>query len=133
MNIIDLQDDIDAIEEMIIKYDEGNDIVYGVRDDRTSDSFFKRKTAHVFYKMMKMMGIRIVYNHADFRLMSKRAVEQFSNYEETNIFIRGMIPLIGYKTDIVYYERKKRAAGKSKYPISKMASLAFEGITSFSS
>ncbi|WP_414732173.1 glycosyltransferase family 2 protein [Acetobacterium carbinolicum] len=128
----DLQDDTDVIEEMIDKYYLGNDVVYGVRNDRSTDSFIKRTTATVHYKLMKMMGIKTITNHADFRLMSKRAVAQFSNYRETNIYLRGMIPLIGYKTDCVYYQRKMRSAGESKYPFWKMLSLSFEGITSFS-
>lgn len=128
----DLQDDVNVIEEMIDKFHDGNDIVYGVRNDRSSDSFFKRFTAQSFYKLMAAMGVKTVYNHADFRLMSKRAVEQFSKYEETNLFLRGMMPLIGYKTDNVYYERKERVAGESKYPLKKMLALAFNGISSFS-
>lgn len=128
----DLQDDVSVIEEMVDKYHEGKDIVYGVRADRKNDSFFKRTTAQGFYKVMSMMGVKTVYNHADFRLMSKRAVEQFSKYEETNLFLRGMMPLIGYETDSVYYERKERVAGESKYPLKKMLALAWNGITSFS-
>ncbi|MBE5853370.1 MAG: glycosyltransferase family 2 protein [Lachnospiraceae bacterium] len=128
----DLQDDVTVIEEMIDKFHDGNDIVYGVRNDRSSDSFFKRMTAQGFYKMMAVMGVKTVYNHADFRLMSKRAVEQFSQYKETNLYLRGMMPLIGYKTDSVYYERKERVAGESKYPLKKMLALAFNGISSFS-
>ncbi len=128
----DLQDDVDVIEEMIDKFHAGNDIVYGVRKDRSKDSFFKRFTAQSFYKMMAAMGVKTVYNHADFRLMSKRAVEQFSKYQETNLFLRGMMPLIGYQTDCVYYERKERVAGESKYPLKKMLALAFNGISSFS-
>lgn len=128
----DLQDDVTVIEEMIDKFHDGNDIVYGVRNDRSSDSFFKRMTAQGFYKMMAVMGVKTVYNHADFRLMSKRAVEQFSKYKETNLYLRGMMPLIGYKTDSVYYERKERVAGESKYPLKKMLALAFNGISSFS-
>ena len=128
----DLQDDVNVIEEMIDKFHDGNDIVYGVRNDRSSDSFFKRFTAQSFYKLMAAMGVKTVYNHADLRLMSKRAVEQFSKYEETNLFLRGMMPLIGYKTDNVYYERKERVAGESKYPLKKMLALAFNGISSFS-
>ena len=128
----DLQDDVSVIEEMVDKYHDGNDIVYGVRSDRRSDSFFKRFTAQSFYKMMSTMGVETIYNHADFRLMSKRAVEQFSQYTESNLFLRGMIPLIGYQTDSVYYERKERVAGESKYPLKKMIALAFTGITSFS-
>lgn len=128
----DLQDDVAAIEEMIDKYHEGKDIVYGVRNDRSSDSFFKRTTAQGFYKIMGAMGVKTVYNHADFRLMSQRALEQLSKYEENNLFLRGMVPLIGYETDKVYYERKERVAGESKYPLKKMISLALNGITSFS-
>lgn len=128
----DLQDDVLVIEEMIDKFHEGKDIVYGVRNKRTTDTFFKRTTAQGFYKFMSMMGVKTVYNHADFRLMSKRAMEQFSKYEETNLFLRGMMPLIGYETDCVYYERKERVAGESKYPLKKMLALAFNGITSFS-
>ena len=128
----DLQDDVTVIEEMIDKFHAGNDIVYGVRNDRSSDSFFKRMTAQGFYKVMAVMGVKTVYNHADFRLMSKRAVEQFSKYKETNLYLRGMMPLIGYKTDNVYYERKERVAGESKYPLKKMLALAFNGISSFS-
>ncbi|MCR4587422.1 MAG: glycosyltransferase family 2 protein [Lachnospiraceae bacterium] len=128
----DLQDDVAVIEEMIDKFHDGNDIVYGVRNARKTDSFFKRTTAQGFYKVMAAMGVKTVYNHADFRLMSKRALEQFSKYEETNLFLRGMMPLIGYKTDSVYYDRKERVAGESKYPLKKMIALAFEGISSFS-
>lgn len=128
----DLQDDTAVIEEMVDKFHEGKDIVYGVRNDRKKDSWFKRTTAQGFYKVMAAMGVKTVYNHADFRLMSKRAVEQFSKYSETNLFLRGMMPLIGYETDCVYYERKERVAGESKYPLKKMLALAWNGITSFS-
>lgn len=128
----DLQDDVKVIEEMIDKYHAGCDIVYGVRKERKTDTFFKRTTAQGFYKVMEMMGVKTVYNHADFRLMSKRAVEQFSLYKETNLFLRGMMPLIGYQTDCVYYDRKERVAGESKYPLKKMLALAFNGISSFS-
>lgn len=128
----DLQDDINVIEEMIDKFHAGNDIVYGVRKERKTDTFFKRTTAQGFYKLMALMGVKTVYNHADFRLMSKRAVEQFSLYKETNLFLRGMMPLIGYQTDSVYYDRKERVAGESKYPLKKMLALAFNGISSFS-
>lgn len=128
----DLQDDVNVIEEMIDKFHTGNDIVYGVRRERKTDTFFKRTTAQAFYKLMAMMGVKTVYNHADFRLMSKRAVEQFSQYKETNLFLRGMMPLIGYQTDNVYYDRKERVAGESKYPLKKMLALAFNGISSFS-
>lgn len=128
----DLQDDVSVIEEMIDKFHDGKDIVYGVRKKRKTDTFFKRTTAQGFYKFMSFMGVKTIYNHADFRLMSKRAMEQFSKYEETNLFLRGMMPLIGYETDCVYYDRKERVAGESKYPLKKMLALAFNGITSFS-
>lgn len=128
----DLQDDICVIEEMIDKYHEGCDIVYGVRKERKTDTFFKRVTAQGFYKVMNLMGVKTVYNHADFRLMSRRAVEHFSKFRETNLFLRGMVPLIGYRTDNVYYDRKERVAGESKYPLKKMLALAFNGISSFS-
>ena len=128
----DLQDDVGVIEEMIDKFHAGNDIVYGVRKERKTDTFFKRTTAQGFYKVMELMGVKTIYNHADFRLMSKRAVEQFSQYKETNLFLRGMMPLIGYQTDCVYYDRKERVAGESKYPLKKMLALAFNGISSFS-
>ncbi len=128
----DLQDDVDVIEEMVDKFHEGKDIVYGVRKKRDTDTFFKRFTAQSFYKLMKAMGVKTVYNHADFRLMSRRAMEQFSEYKEANLFLRGMIPLIGYETDCVYYDRKERVAGESKYPLKKMLALAFNGISSFS-
>ena len=128
----DLQDDENVIEEMVDKFLEGKDIVYGVRNNRDTDSFFKRTTALGFYKVMKMMGVKSVYNHADFRLMSKRAVVQLGEYAERNIFLRGMVPLIGYETDCVYYKRAERFAGESKYPLKKMLSFAWDGITSFS-
>ena len=128
----DLQDDIDVFEEMIDKFHDGCDIVYGVRNKRKTDSIFKRVTAQGFYRVMNFFGAKTIYNHADFRLMSKRAVEQFSKYSEENLFLRGIVPLIGYKTDCVYYDRKVRVAGKSKYPLRKMLALAIEGITSFS-
>lgn len=128
----DLQDDVNVIEEMIDKFHEGNDIVYGVRKERKTDTFFKRTSAQAFYKLMNLMGVKTIYNHADFRLMSRRAVEEFSKYGETNLFIRGMVTLIGYRTDSVYYERKERVAGESKYPLKKMLALAFNGISSFS-
>ena len=128
----DLQDDVAVIEEMVDKFHEGKDIVYGVRKKRTTDSFFKRTTAQGFYKFMNIMGVKTVYNHADFRLMSRRAMEQFSEYKEANLFIRGIVPLIGYETDCVYYDRKERVAGESKYPLKKMLALAFNGISSFS-
>ena len=128
----DLQDDTSVIENMMDSYHDGCDIVYGVRSDRSTDSFFKRTTAQMFYKLMAVMGVKTVYNHADFRLMSKRAVEEFSKYQENNLFLRGMMPLLGFKTAEVYYERKERVAGESKYPLKKMLALAFNGISSFS-
>ncbi len=128
----DLQDDINAIDEMLIKYKEGCDIVYGVRSARKKDTFFKRVTAEGFYKFMKALGVDCVYNHADYRLTSKRVLEEFSNYKEVNLFLRGMFPLVGFKSDIVYYERKERFAGESKYPLKKMLNFAWDGITSFS-
>lgn len=128
----DLQDDTAVIEEMIDKFHEGCDIVYGVRNSRKKDTFFKRTTAQGYYKLMNAMGVKTVYNHADFRLMSKRSLEAFGEYKEVNLFLRGMVPLLGYKTDSVYYERKERVAGESKYPLKKMLALAFEGISSFS-
>ena len=128
----DLQDDIDAVDAMIDKYHAGAEIVYGVRNDRSTDSAFKRGTAQLFYKMMKIMGAEIVYNHADFRLMSKRAVDELMNFKEVNLFLRGIVPLIGFKTDVVEYERHERVAGESKYPLKKMLSFAIDGVTSFS-
>jgi len=128
----DLQDDINVIEEFIRKYKEGYEIVYGVRSSREVDSFFKRVTAEGFYKLMKVFGVEIIYNHADYRLMSKRAVEYLLKFEERNLFLRGIIPLIGLKSTIVYYKRLERIAGKTKYPLKKMIAFAFEGITSFS-
>jgi len=128
----DLQDDIDVFEEMVDKFHDGSDIVYGVRNKRKTDSVFKRVTAQAFYRVMNFFGAKTIYNHADFRLMSKRALEQFSKYSEENLYLRGIVPLIGYKTECVYYDRKVRIAGKSKYPLRKMIALAVEGITSFS-
>lgn len=128
----DLQDDERVIEKMIDAYNDGCDIVYGVRSSRKNDSFFKRTTAQGFYKIMNGMGVKTVYNHADFRLMSKRAVKQLLKYDERNIFLRGIVPLIGYKTAMVEYARTRRTAGESKYPLRKMIAFAFEGITSFS-
>lgn len=128
----DLQDDIDAIDEMIEKNNNGCEIVYGVRNKRDTDSWFKRTTAEGFYKFMKLMGVDIVFNHADYRLTSKRVLESFSEYNEVNLFLRGIFPLIGFKSDIVYYERHERFAGTSKYPLKKMLNFAWDGITSFS-
>lgn len=128
----DLQDDINAIPKMIEKFIDGCDVVYGVRSKRDTDTFFKRNTAMGFYKMMSMMGVDAIPNHADFRLMSRRALNSFSEFTEVNLFLRGMVPLVGYKSAEVYYERKERMAGESKYPLKKMLSFAFDGITSFS-
>ena len=128
----DLQDDIDAMDRMIDAYHEGYDVVYGVRSSRKTDSFFKRFTAESFYKLMKAMGVDIVFNHADYRLMSRRAVEGLSQFKEVNLFLRGIVPQIGYPWTTVEYERAKRFAGESKYPLKKMLSFAFDGITSFS-
>ena len=128
----DLQDDIEAIDRMVEKYAEGYDVVYGVRSSRKKDTVFKRATAQGFYKFMKAMGVEIIYNHADYRLMSKRALDALSEFEEVNLFLRGIVPLIGYKSATVEYERGERFAGESKYPLKKMLSFAFEGITSMS-
>ena len=128
----DLQDDINAIDEMIDKYLVGCDVVYGVRSSRKKDSWFKRFTAETFYKIMKFLGVNIVFNHADYRLTSKRVLEALDGYEEVNLFLRGIFPLIGYTSDVVYYERNKRFAGESKYPLKKMLHFAWDGITSFS-
>ncbi|MBT2736452.1 glycosyltransferase family 2 protein [Bacillus sp. ISL-7] len=128
----DLQDDITVIHQFIEKFWEGQDIVYGVRDSRETDTYFKRTTALGFYRMMERMGIKLVPNHADFRLMSKRALVELLNYKETNLFLRGLVPLVGYKSTKVYYDRKERFAGESKYPLKKMLAFAFDGMTSFS-
>lgn len=128
----DLQDDVNAIDEMVEKYYAGNDVVYGVRSSRKKDTFFKKTTAEGFYKIMKWMGVDIVFNHADYRLMSKRVLNQLEQYKEVHLFLRGMVPLIGYPSDVVYYERNERFAGESKYPLKKMLAFAFDGISSFS-
>ena len=128
----DLQDDVDVIDKMVEKYYEGNDVVYGVRSARDTDTFFKKFTAEGFYKIMQAMGVEIVFNHADYRLMSKRALKGLSEFREVNLFLRGIVPLIGYKSDIVTYERHERFAGESKYPLKKMLAFATDGITSFS-
>ncbi|MCI6265430.1 MAG: glycosyltransferase family 2 protein [Erysipelotrichaceae bacterium] len=128
----DLQDDIDAIDEMLDKRKDGCEIVYGVRSSRKKDSFFKRFTAQAFYRFMSMMGVDVIYNHADYRLTSKRVLNEFANYKEVNLFLRGIFPLVGFKSDIVYYERAERFAGESKYPLKKMLNFAWDGITSFS-
>lgn len=128
----DLQDDINTIDEMIDQYYNGYEIVYGVRKERSTDTKFKKWTAESFYKLMNTMGVEIVFNHADYRLMSKRALNELSNYNEVNTFLRGIIPTIGLSHTNVYYDRKERFAGESKYPLKKMLEFAFEGITSFS-
>ena len=128
----DLQDDIDALDGFLAKFEEGCDVVYGVRNKRDTDSFFKRSTARGFYKVMKMLGVDVVYDHADYRLMSRRALEALGDYKEVNLFLRGIVPLIGYRSDYVYYDRHERFAGESKYPLKKMISFALDGITSFS-
>ena len=128
----DLQDDIDVIDQMVEKYYEGCEIVYGVRSARTTDTFFKRFTAESFYHLISWMGGDIVFNHADYRLMSKRALKELENYKEVNLFLRGIVPMIGFKTDVVTYERHERMAGESKYPLKKMLALAIDGITSLS-
>ena len=128
----DLQDDIEIISEMMKKYNEGCEVVYGVRKERKKDTFFKRFTAQTFYKLMLKMGVDVIYNHADYRLTSKRVLNEFQNYKEVNLFLRGIFPLIGFKNDIVYYDRNERFAGESKYPLKKMLNFAFDGITSFS-
>ena len=128
----DLQDDVDAVDAMVDAYHNGYDVVYGVRSSRQSDTFFKRFTAESFYKLMKALGVDIVFNHADYRLMSKRALEGLSQFSEVNLFLRGIVPQIGYPWTTVEYERHERFAGESKYPLKKMLAFAFDGITSFS-
>jgi len=128
----DGQDDINAMDSMVEEYLKGNEIVYGVRSRRDTDTFFKRFTAESFYKLLNWMGVEVIYNHADYRLISSRVLQEFANYKEVNIFLRGMVPLVGFKSTIVYYERHERIAGESHYPLSKMLSLAFDGITSLS-
>ncbi|WP_160722338.1 glycosyltransferase family 2 protein [Bacillus sp. USDA818B3_A] len=128
----DLQDDIRVIREFILKFQQGFDIVYGVRKGRETDSLFKRSTAQGFYKLMKKMGVDLVYNHADFRLLSKRAVQELERFNEVNLFLRGIVPLLGFRSDVVYYDRLERQAGETKYPLKKMLAFAFDGITSFS-
>ncbi|HHZ05489.1 MAG TPA: glycosyltransferase family 2 protein [Clostridiales bacterium] len=128
----DLQDDINAIDEMLADYENGSDVVYGVRKKRETDTFFKRFTAEAFYKILEKMGGQIIFNHADFRLMSKRALEGMAEFKEVNLFLRGLVPMIGYQSSIVEYERFERTAGESKYPLTKMLALAWEGITSLS-
>lgn len=128
----DLQDDLEAIDNMVSAYHEGSDIVYGVRNARATDTWFKRVTAESYYRLLAKFGVEIVFNHADYRLMSRRAVEALREYREVNLFLRGIIPQLGYKTAVVYYDRNERFAGESKYPLSKMLALAWQGITSFS-
>lgn len=128
----DLQDDPNVIRDFMTKYHEGYDIVYGVRQSREKDTWFKRFTAQVFYKMLLKMGGKIEYNHADFRLMSRRALDELANFKEVNVFLRGIVPMIGFKTTRVYYDRHERFAGESKYPLKKMLAFAWDGITSLS-
>ncbi|MEA3523355.1 MAG: glycosyltransferase family 2 protein [Campylobacterota bacterium] len=128
----DLQDDIEIIEEMIDSYNDNNDIVYAVRKERTTDTAFKRATAEGFYKLMHLMGVDIVFNHADYRLTSRRAIEELKKFKEVNLFLRAMVPLVGFKSSSVYYDRAERFAGESKYPLKKMLSFAWDGVTSFS-
>ncbi|MBE6040163.1 MAG: glycosyltransferase family 2 protein [Clostridiales bacterium] len=128
----DGQDDINAMDEMVEQYLNGYEVVYGVRSKRDTDTFFKRFTAEAYYKLLKRMGVEVVFNHADYRLISSRVLQEFANYHEVNLFLRGMIPLIGFPSTEVYYERHERLAGKSHYPLSKMLLLAFDGITSLS-
>lgn len=128
----DLQDDINAMDEMIAAYQAGNDVVYGVRSSREKDSFFKRNSAQLFYRLMKLLGAEIVYNHADYRLLSKRAAKALLSFDEVNLFLRGIVPMVGYQSATVTYERGERFAGKSKYPLGKMVTFALEGITSLS-
>jgi len=128
----DLQDDIEVLDQFMDKYHNGCEIVYGVRKKRMTDTFFKRASALLFYKLMKALGVNIIYNHADYRLMSKKAVNALAEYQEVNLFLRGIIPLIGFKSDTVYYDRNPRFAGKTKYPFKKMMSFALDGMTSFS-
>lgn len=128
----DLQDDINAIDGMLDQFEDGCDVVYGVRSKREKDSSFKRITAEGFYRVMRALGADVVFNHADYRLMSRRALDALADYKEVNLFLRGMVPLVGYKSGVVYYERAERFAGESKYPLKKMLSFAWEGITSLS-
>lgn len=128
----DLQDDIAVIRQMVEKFLQGTDIVYGVRKSRDTDSFFKKNSALVFYRLMNALGAKTVYNHADYRLLSRRATKNLLEFRERNLFLRGIVPLIGFPSTIVYYDRHERAAGKSKYPLKKMVSFAVDGITSFS-
>ena len=128
----DLQDDIGVIDEFVLKYQDGCEVVYGVRSSREKDTAFKRGTAQSYYKFMAALGVEIVYNHADYRLLGSRALDALAAYKEVNLFLRGIVPLIGYRCDYVYYERNERFAGESKYPLKKMLKFAIDGITSFS-
>lgn len=128
----DLQDDMDAMDRFIEKYNEGCEIVYGVRNKRETDTFFKRETALMFYRLMKALGVDITFNHADYRLMSNRALNALAQFDEVNLFLRGLAPLAGFQSDVVYYDRAERFAGESKYPLKKMLAFAIDGITSFS-
>lgn len=128
----DLQDDINVIESFVVSYNEGNQIVYGVREDRSTDSIFKRNTAQAYYKLLKAIGVETVYNHADYRLIGQQALNELAKYTETNLYLRGIVPQLGFKSTTVPYSRNERVAGKTKYTFSKMLSLAFDGITSFS-
>lgn len=128
----DLQDDISVIERMVEDFHNGVHVVFGVRKQRDSDTFLKRVTAQSFYRLMNMLGARSIYNHADYRLMSRRAIEELKQFKEVNLFLRGLVPLIGFKSSIAYYDRKERFAGESKYPLKKMIGLALDAITSFS-
>lgn len=128
----DLQDDINVVDQMLEKYQSGAEIVYGVRSSRQKDSWFKRTTAEGFYKFMKLMGVDVIFNHADYRLTSRKVLDELEKYQEVNLFLRGIFPLIGFKTEVVYYERHERFAGESKYPLTKMLSFAWDGISSFS-
>ncbi len=128
----DLQDDIEVLDDFVKQYYAGCEIVYGVRSDRKTDTWFKRTSAQMFYRLLRLLGVNVVYNHADYRLMSRRALEELSGFGEVNLFLRGMVPLIGLKTGVVRYERNRRFAGESKYPLKKMIAFALDGITSFS-
>jgi polyisoprenyl-phosphate glycosyltransferase len=128
----DLQDDVQAIKEMVEQHQNGAMVVYGVRNDRTTDTWFKKQTAESFYKLMSWMGVPLVFNHADFRLVDRRILQEFSNFKETNLFLRGLIPLIGFRSEKVFYKRMDRVAGESKYPLKKMLLFAWNGVTSFS-
>lgn len=128
----DGQDDIDTMDEMIQAYQNGNEVVYGVRDDRSTDSFFKKFTAQTYYRFLNMLGAEIIYNHADYRLVSSKVLNEFENFREVNLFLRGLIPLVGFKSTSVYYKRNKRMAGESHYPFLKMLALGLDGITSLS-